>query len=125
MDANFIFVLLGINTLIIFLFKRELLLEKKPFLILLSANLILFLLGYILEAYLIGNPKLVIALKMPLLSQSIFILMLVCFRKIYKRNPVDTFWTMDKSLMRDGVFNFAFGVIGLILPTILVFTKVI
>lgn len=85
----------------------------------------MFIGSYIFETNLIGNPKVVIALKMPLLSQLLFILMIVCFRKIYNRNPVDTFWTMDRGLMKDGIFNFVFWVIGVILPAILVFTKII
>jgi hypothetical protein len=127
MNIDFIFILFGMNTLIVFLFKREWLLEKNTFLLLLAANIFLFIAGYILEAKQMigGNPKLVLALKMPLLSQLLFICMVICFRKIYKRNPVDTFWTMDKKLMKDGVFNFVFWVVGVLLPTILVFTKTI
>lgn len=125
MDVNFVFILLGTNTLIIFLYKREWLLEKIPFLILLTANTTLLAMGYLLETKLIGNPKLVIALKMPLLSQLIFICMVFIFRKIYNRNPVDTFWTMDQALMKDGIFNFVFWAMAIILPAIIVFGRVI
>lgn len=125
MDLNFVFILIGMNTLIVFLFKREWLLEKIPFLTLLIINFILFILAYALEQKNIGKSNLVIALKMPLLSQLLFACTVFCFRKIYKRSPVDTFWTMDKNLMKDGIFNFFFWVLGIILPTILVFTKVI
>lgn len=125
MDINFVFIILGTNTLLVFLYKREWLLEKKSYLILLIANLILFGMGYLLQAKLIGNPKLVVALKMPLLSQLLFSFMVICFRKIYKRTPVDTFWTMDMTLMKDGVFNFVFWFLAIILPAILVFGKII
>ncbi len=122
---DFIFILLGINTLFVFLYKREWLLQKQPFTILLACNLILFVLGYVLQYYSIGNPKLVVALKMPVLSQLLFIGLVTVFRKIYNRDPVDTFWTMDISLMKDGIFNFVFWVIAVILPAILVFTRII
>lgn len=125
MDVNFIFILLGTNTLIVFLYKRDWLLEKNPFLVLLAANSILFATGYLLEFELVGNPKLVIALKMPLLSQLIFVCMVLIFRKIYNRDPVDTFWTMDQKLMKDGIFNFVFWVAAIILPAIVVFGKII
>ena len=125
MDINFGFIILGMNTLIIFTFKREWLLKKNSFLVLLFINIILFAMGYLLEAKLIENPKLVVALKMPLISQLLFICMLICFRKIYNRDPVDTFWTMDRSLMRDGIFNAIFWFIGFVLPAILAFTKII
>lgn len=115
---DFIFILVGINILLIFLYKREWLFETKPFCILLGINLILFILGYALINNFIGDPKFVAALKMPLISQLIFKVMGWCFYTIYNRNPVDTFWSMDKKLMKDGLFNFCFWVLGGFLPAI-------
>lgn len=125
MNVNFIFILLGMNTLIIFLFKREWLLNKKTLISLFLINLLLFVLGYIFQYSLIGNPKFVVSLKMPLISQLIFVFMNYIFYKIYNRNPVDTFWTMDRKLMKDGIFNFMFWVLAGVLPAIIVFGKMI
>ena len=122
---DFIYIVLGINTLIVFLFNRDWLLQKKSFIILFIFNLILFVLGYLLQHYSIGNPKFVVALKMPILSQLLFMGLVALFRKVYNRTPEDTFWTMDISLMKDGIFNFIFWIIAIILPAILVFGKVI
>ncbi len=122
---DFAYIALGLNTLAVFLYKREWLLKKKPFTILLAINILLLILGYIFQYNLIGNPNMVVALKMPLLSQLIFISLVTIFRKVYNRDPVDTFWTMDISLMKDGIFNFTFWVTAILLPSILVFTKVI
>jgi len=122
---DFAYIALGLNTLAVFLYKREWLLKKKPFTILLAVNILLLILGYIFQYNLIGNPNMVVALKMPLLSQLIFISLVTIFRKAYNRDPVDTFWTMDISLMKDGIFNFTFWVTAILLPSILVFTKVI
>ncbi len=113
------------NTLAVFLFKREWLLKKHSFTILLVFNLILFALYHVLESYAIGDQKMIVALKMPVLSQLVFICLLTIFQKIYKRDPVDTFWSTDIRLMNDGIFNFFFWVVGIILPAILVFKKVI
>jgi hypothetical protein len=122
---DFIFILLGINTLLVFLYQREWLLQKRPFTILLAFNLILFVLGYVLQHFPIGNPKLIVALKMPVLSQLLFMGLITVFRKIYNRDPVDTFWSSDISLMKDGIFNFVFWVVAVVLPAILVFTRFI
>jgi hypothetical protein len=122
---DFAYIALGLNTLAVFLYKREWLLKKKPFTILLAVNILLLILGYIFQYNLIGNPNMVVALKMPLLSQLIFISLVTIFRKVYNRDPVNTFWTMDISLMKDGIFNFTFWVTAILLPSILVFTKVI
>ncbi len=113
------------NTLIVFMYKRDWLLSRKPFTILLAVNFLLLILGYLLQYYSVGNPKMVVALKMPVLSQLLFIGLVTIFRKIYNRDPVDTFWTMDVSLMKDGILNFFFWVVAIILPAILAFTKVI
>ncbi len=122
---DFIYIILGMNTLIVFMYKRDWLLSRKPFTITLTVNFLLLILGYLLQYYSVGNPKMVVALKMPVLSQLLFIGLVTIFRKIYNRDPVDTFWTMDVSLMKDGIFNFFFWVVAIILPAILVFTKII
>lgn len=120
---NIIFVFLGMSTLLVFLYKREWLLGRRPFLILLVLNVILFILGYILENGV--DFKLSVALKMGLLSQLIFTALVTLFRRIYKRDPVDTFWTMDVSLMKDGIFNFVFWVLGGVIPALIVFKHII
>lgn len=122
---DFIFILLGINTLIIFLYKREWLLQKQPFIIVMACNLTLFMLGYVLQHYSIVISKFVVALKMPLLSQLLFLSLAFLFRKIYDRDVVDTFWVSDLRLMKDGVFNFIFWVTGIMLPAVLVFGEII
>ncbi len=122
---DFLFIIIGMTTIIVFSFKREWLLNQKFSLILMCINLLLLILGYVFEYNSIGNPKMVVAIKMPILSQLIFIVLVYIFRKIYNRNPVDTFWSMDLSLMKDGIFNFLFWLLAIVLPAILVFTKVI
>lgn len=98
------------TTLIVFMYKRDWLWSRKPFTILLAVNFQLLILGYLLQYYSVGNPKMVVALKMPVLSQLLFIALVTIFRKVYNREPVDTFWTMDVSLMKDGIFLiFYFG----------------
>jgi len=119
---DFIYIILGMNTLIVFIYKRDWFLRRKPFLILLFVNFLLLILGYLLQYYSVGNHKMVVVLKMPMLSQLLFIGLVIIFRKVYNRDPVDTFWTMDVSLMKDGIFNFFFWVVAIILPVILIFT---
>lgn len=122
---DFIFILLGINTLFIFLYKREWLLQKQPFIIVMACNLTLFMLGYVLPYYSIVISEFVVALKMPLLSQLLFLSLAFLFRKIYDKDAVDTFWVNDLRLMKDGVFNFIFWVTGIMLPAVLVFGEII
>jgi hypothetical protein len=108
---NLLFTTLGLNVLLIFFLKRDWLLNNKSFLILIALNLVLFILGFILQHEAIGDPKFVVLLKIPLIYQLLFFAMATIFRKIYHRDPVDTFWSMDRHLMRDGIFNFVFVVL--------------
>lgn len=118
---DFALVLIGINIHLIFLFKREWLFDKKIFRGILLANVVLFILSYMLQLSDIGNPKFTLVLKVPLLSQLIFWTMRGLYFKIFNANPQDSFWTMDIKLMKDGIFNFLFWVIGLMLPMILIY----
>jgi hypothetical protein len=111
---------MGFNIHMIFLFKREWLFTKRIFSILLFLNIGLFILGYVLQALKTGEPNYVIVLKAPLLSQCIFWLMKVGYYKMFNTNPQDSFWSMDIKLMKDGIFNSLFWIIGLILPMILI-----
>lgn len=122
---DFICVLVGTNLLAFYLFKYEWLFSKKPFNIILFLNFLLLVVGYALQHYLIGNQKFVIALKMPFISQLLFISFVTIFRKVYKRDPKETFWSMDWNLIKDGLFNFVLWLACLILPAILVFKKII
>ncbi|MDB5258691.1 MAG: hypothetical protein JWM14_3386 [Chitinophagaceae bacterium] len=121
---DFIYITLGLNILLIFLVKREWLLERQPFTIIMFGNAALFVLGYALPHFSIVFSILVEALKIPILSQLLFMFLVKVFRKINK-TPVDTFWTMDTHLMKDIKFNLAFWIIAILLPAIIVYTELI
>jgi hypothetical protein len=111
-----ILVLIGINVQMIFFFKREWLFDKKIFIYLLFVNLGIFILSYYLLAFEIGPPIGVELLKLPLPAQLIFWGMDAVYYKFFKAHPQDSFWSMDLSLMKDGIFNFLFIMIGLLVP---------
>jgi hypothetical protein len=117
----FLFAAIGLFVQIIFMFKRELLFEKKSFRLILIAGAVLFVLSYILMLNNIGNTSFVRFLTVPLLSTGVFYALNYVFFKIYNRNPEDTFWSMDWSQMRDGIFNFLFWVLGIMLPVVITY----
>jgi uncharacterized membrane protein YfcA len=104
-----------------FIWRRKLLFEKKSFVILLALSTLFFFLSYVLLQANAGNPKMVVLIRVPLLALIVFVVMKSVYFKIYDKNPVDTFWTMDIKLMKDGIFNFLFWVIGLLLPIFLTY----
>lgn len=104
----FAFAIMGLFVQIIFLFKREWLFEKRSFTLIFILSAASFVLSYILMLNHIGNPKIVRMLTIPLLAASMFYVVKRIFFKLHGRNLEDTFWSMDMSLMSDGVFNALF-----------------
>ena len=117
----FVFAVLGLFVQFIFLFKREWLFDRKTFNLILIVSAALFLLSYVLMLNNIGKPNLVRILTVPLMASMVFYAVKYIFFKIYKRNPEDTFWSMDISQMRDGIFNFIFWVLSTLLPIVVTY----
>ena len=108
---NILFVLLGMNVYIIFGFRRAWLLHTKPFLLLLSFNLLLFFLAHLLLHYAIGDQRFIPLLKVPLIYQIMFLVLVTIYRKLFHSDPADTFWSRDITKMKDGIFNFIFAIL--------------
>lgn len=98
--------------------KREWLFEKQSFVVITVIGVALFGLSCVLLLNNFGNPKLVRTLAMPLPSLLIFVVLKYVFFKLFNRNPVDTFWSMDFREMTDRIFNFLFWVLGIVLPAL-------
>jgi hypothetical protein len=101
----YLFIASGMNVFIIFMLQRSWLFNKKYFEYILVFNTLLFILGFIMHL------KYATALKIPLLHQLSFLILTAIFRKIYHRNPKDTYRSMDWKLMPDGIFNFIFVIL--------------
>lgn len=117
---NIIFVLLATCILFVFMFKRNFLYETKPFIIILSVSFILFLIYVLLKSNGI-EYKNYQAFAIPLMQLIIFFMLSKIYKYIFGKNPEDTFWTMDKKLMKDGIFNFLFWVLAISIPVIVAF----
>lgn len=109
---DFIFITFGLSTLFLFMHKIQWLFAPKPFIINLIYDLILFILSVIMLNNDIGNPKLVVALKMPLLSSLIFFALYQIFKRVYKRDPENTAWSATKKPIQDVVFSILFLLLG-------------
>lgn len=118
---NLVLGLIGLFVHYIFLQKRELLYQRRSALLILLVATTLFILTFLLVGANIGNPKTIKLLTIPLSTLTIFYSMKFVFFKLYHRNPEDTFWSMDIRQMRDGLFNFIFWVLGLVVPAIFAF----
>lgn len=114
---DFILIMVGLFILHIFLFKREILVQKQSAPYIGIACITLLALGFVLTYF---NIKIGKALTIPFFQFISYRFCHFIFVKIYRREPKDTWWTMDLSLMIDGVFNFlcmlfAFGLLMLLI----------
>ena len=114
-----IFSIIALSIHAIFLFKREILLQKKSFLILLIVSFFIMIISIIIIKS-DAKIKNIEMLQIPFLALIIFFLMNKVYDYIYGKNAKDTFWTNDIKLIKDGIFNFLFWVLGLIIPVFLV-----
>lgn len=112
LDMGFIFIIIGLSTMWLFMFKIEWLFDSKSFRINILYNVCLFLLYFLFDYYEIGNPKYIIALRIPLMSSIVFLIFYQIFKSIYHRNPENTAWAMTGKPMEDVVFSILFWVFG-------------
>jgi hypothetical protein len=116
----FLFTIVGISVHAIFIFKREILFERRTFRVLLLISLIIFSLFYLLRE--LTTPiKGLEMLLVPFLSLIVFWVMTSIYRRIFAEDAKDTYYSMDLKLMKDGIFNFLFWIIGLMLPILLAY----
>ena len=117
-----VMVIIGLSVQLIFLFKRELLFDVRKFKVILLTSLALFVLSYLLPS---GNPMGYEFLRVPFLALLIFFVMSKAYKAMFGSNPKDSFSIMslslDMSLMKDGIFNFLFWVLGTMIPVLLAY----
>jgi hypothetical protein len=114
-------ILFGLSIMWLFMFKIEWLFNNAiSFWSILIYSLLLFGLSFILLNVEYGNPKMVKVLKMPLISFVIFRGLYFLFKKIYKRNPENTFWVFQKKPVQDIIFTLLFWILGVGIPFFIV-----
>ena len=114
-SMDIIFILIGMNVSLIFLFDKSKLDDRFWFFKLLIVNVTLFLIASICLVMGVLKNTAINSLFIPLISQAIYYIMSKLFYLKYERSTADTFWTMDKSLLTDGWFNFIFWIISILL----------
>ena len=109
---DFLYVFLGFTTSIIFIFKIEWLFSLRNYLLLLSFGIVLFLISKYLLVHQISNQKTVPLLQVCFYATLIFGLFYFIFKKVFHRNPVNTFWVYSRKPIEDVLFNFIFWLAG-------------
>jgi hypothetical protein len=92
------------------IFKRELLITRASFRLILGISVILFFVGMALHFTAAGRDSACGALLVPLLSLGLFRLCRRAFVRRFQREPKDTWLNWDDGLGPDKVFNIAYFV---------------
>jgi len=121
MKPDFLIIPIGMAIQLIFLFKREILTDKKFEKWIWTVSASLFVIGYFLSINFGQAVKTLPILMVPILAYGIFRFQLWIYMKLFNAEPVDTFYSMDLKLMRSGIFNFIFWVVGLLIPVFISF----
>lgn len=111
-----ILIFFGLSIFFIFLFKRELLVDKKFTVYFIIYCLVLCILGLILRYNSVKGGDILI---LPIFQFIIYRFFYKIFVSIYRKEPKDTFWSMDISLMKDGIFNFLYVIFSFCFPLFL------
>nr|WP_320117913.1 hypothetical protein [uncultured Marinifilum sp.] len=118
---DFIFVLLGLSIAWLFMYKIKWLFGfGVSFWVIFVYSILLFSLSFLLIKVSCGNLKVIVLLRMPIVSFIIFKVLNVLFKKIYKRNPENTAWVFEKKSIQDVIFSMLFWLLGVGLPFFLV-----
>ena len=92
----------------IFLFKRELLIEREGFQLILITSVVLCLAGLVIHFTGVGRSSTSGALLNPIVSLGLFRLCRKIFLKRLKREPRDTFLDWSPGMAADKVFNIVY-----------------
>lgn len=87
------------------IFKRELLVKKESFTIILVVTVVLFFIGVILHFTEIGRDSTCGALLCPLLSLGLYRLYRRIFIRRFNREPMDTWLNWSEGMGADRAFN--------------------
>lgn len=116
---DYVYIFIGGFVVGVFVFKRELLIERANFRIILGISVILFLVGVILHFTYADQHSSCGALLAPLLTLGLFRLCRKVFLRLFSREPKDTWLIWDAGMGVDRAFNIIyFSLAGLLLMLI-------
>ena len=104
---DYVYVFVGMFVSVIALFKRDLLVQKRSFKIVLALAIVLFVVALLLHRV-DSTPSLSGALLTPLLSLLLFRLCRSAFLRLYNREPRDTWFNWTKGMGADRTFNIVY-----------------
>jgi hypothetical protein len=112
MNLDPLYLAIGGFVVIIFLFKRELLVEEESFQLIGAISILLFIAGLVLHFTEAGRYSMSGALLSPLVSLGLFRLCRRIFLRRLNREPRDTFLDWSRGMAADRVFNIVYFILA-------------
>jgi hypothetical protein len=104
----YIYVFIGMFVILIALFRREWLIQKQTFRVIMLISFIMFAVGLILHFTTVGRATPSGALLAPLLTLGFFRISLRIFLRRLQHEPKDTYLNWKAGLGADRIFNIVF-----------------
>lgn len=112
---DYVYIFAGLFVFAIFIFKRELLIEKESLKIILRVSVILFVLGIVIHLTHPDQNSSCGALLAPLLMIGLFRLCRKIFLRLYDWEPRDTWFIWNAGMGPDRMFNIVYSLSALFL----------
>jgi hypothetical protein len=117
-DPNLYLTFIGIYITGVFTFKRSLLINTRPFKIILCISIFLFAISFLFEYVVDRNSEnWYWTLRIPIISLLLFRLFRLMFHRLFKREPIDT--TLDLRNVTpdsDKAFNIIYALLSIFIP---------
>lgn len=107
-----LYIALGLSVNLVFLFRRELLIEKESFSLILGGSGVLFIAVIVLHFTAAGRYPGSGALLAPLPALLLFRFFRRWFVKWFGREPRDTFLNWNTGMLEDRIFNVVYWALG-------------
>ena len=108
MEMDYVYIFLGLLIPVIALFKRELLVQRESFMVILTVTIVLFIGGVILHFSEGNRDSFCGALLAPLLSLGLYRGCRRLFLRLHDHEPRDTYLNWERGLAADRMFNIIF-----------------
>ena len=115
-----LFVTISMSIALVFMFRIEWLYGRKTIIPLLSYTILLVVISIVLKIFAKEKPQNLELVTIPLFSLLFFYLISFIFKKIYKRNPENTFWEFTRKPVEDVIFTIVFWIFGVGSPYLFV-----
>lgn len=120
-DNNYWLIIIGMSITILVIFRRDWVMKNRNYNILLMISIGFCIIGNVFGFVIYESKTAFGALNGPIISLLSYKFLYNWFEKKYDKtpaSPIDTFWSSDEKLMKDGFLNFTYLMISFLSVTL-------